>query len=430
MKRRDRRNCICGGEARGRLRGLVAWLVVCGFAVVAPRGFCEMPVAADSVVDSVGVNIHLHNGNTVYGNFPLIEGLLKNLGVRHTRDGLIDTTWQPYYQRHIELGKLGIRSIFITNPAESDALLTSWPQRVPGAFEGYEAPNEWDNGHANWADALKAFVPRLYHTVKSNPARAKYPVIGPSVIRPQDFAPLAGLDAFFDFANMHNYFAGRNPGTGGWGSNGYGSIDFNLRGVGSSWPSKPIMTTETGYYTDGGHDKIPESIEGEYLPRVVLEQMLHGVKRTYFYELIDESTTAKNSEGYFGLAHADGSPKPAYTALKNMIALFADPGPRFTMQDLDFSLGGAPATVHHVLVEKRDGSYDLAIWVEAQEYDVNRQQATPSAPVQVTFRSPKAFKRAETLQFEEDGTVSTKKIAPAASIPLMVSSRILVLRLQ
>lgn len=403
---------------------------MCGFVIVASRGFCETPVAADSVVDSIGVNIHLHNGNTVYGNFPLIEGLLKNLGVRHTRDGLIDTTWQPYYQRHIELGKLGIRSIFITNPAENDELLTDWPQRVPGAFEGYEAPNEWDNGHANWADALKAFVPRLYHAVKSNPATAQYPVIGPSVIRPQDFAPLAGLDGSFDFSNMHNYFAGRNPGTGGWGSNGYGSIDFNLHGVGSSWPSKPIMTTETGYYTDGGHDKIPESIEGEYVPRVVLEQMLHGVKRTYFYELIDESTTAKNSEGYFGLARADGSPKPAYTALKSMISLFADPGPRFTVRDLDFSLRGAPATVHHMLVEKRDGSYELAIWVEAQEYDVNRQQATPSAPVQVTFRSPRTFKRAETLQFEEDGTVTTKKIAPSAAIPLTASPRILVLRLQ
>ena len=56
-------------------------------------GVCEAPVRADSVVDSIGVNIHLHNGNTVYGNFPLIESLLKNLGVRHTRDGLIDTTW-------------------------------------------------------------------------------------------------------------------------------------------------------------------------------------------------------------------------------------------------------------------------------------------------------------------------------------------------
>jgi hypothetical protein len=386
---------------------------------------------ADSVVDSIGVNIHLHFGDTVYGNFPLIESLLKNLGVRHTRDGLIDTTWKPYYDRHVALGKLGIRGIFITNPAESDAVLVNWPKRVPGAFEGYEAPNESDNsGNAKWAQTINSFMPRLYHAVKSDPETAGYPVIGPSVIRPQDFAPLSGTSAYFDFANLHNYFAGRNPGTGGWGANGYGSIAFNMNLASSAWPGKPIMTTETGYYTDAGNDSIPEDIEGEYVPRLVLEQMLHGIKRTYFYELIDENTTAKSNEGYFGLAHVDGSPKPAYTALKGLIALFADPGPAFALPNLDFALNGAPPNVHHILTAKRDGSYNLAIWIEAKNYDVNKKQATPSTPVQVAFASRRTFATAEVIQFGEDGSLSTKKIKPGASIPLMVSDRIVVLHLQ
>jgi hypothetical protein len=394
-------------------------------------GVCETPVRADSVVDSIGVNIHIHNGNTVYGNFPLIEDLLKNLGVRHTRDGLIDTTWQPYYDRHIALGKLGIRSIFLTNPAESDALLVSWPQRVPGAFEGYEAPNEWDNSRdPNWAQTLQVFVPRLYHAVKSDPSTASYPVIGPSVIRPQDLAPLAGLGEDFDFANMHNYFAGRNPGTAGWGANGYGSIVFNMNLASSAWPGKPMMTTETGYYTDAGHDSVPESVEGEYVPRVVLEQMLHGIARTYFYELIDENSTAKSNEGYFGLAHGDGSPKPAYTALKNMIALYADPGPSFDPQNLEYSLQGAPGKVHHLLAAKRDGSYELAIWIEEQNYDVNNRQVAASTPVPLTFKTHRVFTTAEIDQFGPDGSISKTKVRPASSIPLTVSERILILRLK
>jgi hypothetical protein len=250
------------------------------------------------------------------------------------------------------------------------------------------------------------------------------------VIRPQDFAPLSGTSADFDFANLHNYFAGRNPGTGGWGANGYGSIAFNMNLASSAWPGKPIMTTETGYYTDAGNDSIPEDIEGEYVPRLVLEQMLHGIKRTYFYELIDENTTAKNNEGYFGLAHVDGSPKPAYTALKGLIALFADPGPAFALPNLDFTLNGAPPNVHHILTAKRDGSYNLAIWIETQNYDVNKKQATPSTPVQVTFASRRTFATAEVIQFGEDGSLSTKKIKPGASIPLMVSDRIVVLHLK
>ncbi len=386
---------------------------------------------SDSVVDSIGVNIHLHFGDTVYGNFPLIESLLKNLGVRHTRDGLIDTTWQPYYDRHIALGKLGIRSIFMADPAESDAVLVNWPKRVPGAFEGYEAPNEWDNSRdSNWAQTLNTFMPRLYHAVKSDPETAQYPVIGPSVIRPQDLAPLSGIGSDFDFANMHNYFAGRNPGTAGWGANGYGSISYNMNLASSAWPGKPIITTETGYDTDAGDDSIPERIEGEYAPRLVLEQMLHGIKRTYFYELIDENNTAKGSEGYFGLAHVDGSPKPAYSALKNLIGLFADPGPSFNSAPLEFSLDGATSNVHHLLTAKRDGSYNLAIWIEAQNYDLNKKRDTPSAPMRVTFSSRRTFRTAEAYQFNSDGMLDATKITPSESIPLTTSERIVVLRLK
>lgn len=410
-------------------------LLVLAAALSAPcqpqAGVCETPVRSDSVVDSVGVNIHLHFGDTVYRNFPLIEKLLQDLGVRHTRDGLIDTTWQPYYDRHIALGRLGIRSIFITTPAESDALLVSWPQRVPGAFEGYEAPNEYDNSHdAHWAQTLQAFLPRLYRAVKSHPATAQYPVIGPSVIRPNDFAPLADLGDSFDYANLHNYFAGRNPGTGGWGANGYGSIPFNMKLASSAWPNKPMMSTETGYYTDAGHDAIPESIEGEYVPRVVLEQMLHGIVRTYFYELIDENSTAKGNEGYFGLAHGDGSPKPAFTALKNMIALYADPGPSFDPPNLEFSLQGASGNVHHLLAARRDGSYELAIWLEEQNYDVNAKQVKVSTPVPVKFTTHRTFAKAEVVQFSEDGSTRVTKVKPGASIPLTVSERLLVLRLK
>jgi hypothetical protein len=115
------------------------------------KGFCETPVGAGSIADSVGVNIHLHYGNTIYGNFPLIQALLADLGVRHTRDGLADTNWPEYYRRHIALGQMGIKCLFITSPAQSSALFASWPSRVPGAFEGYEAPNEYDlSGDPHW----------------------------------------------------------------------------------------------------------------------------------------------------------------------------------------------------------------------------------------------------------------------------------------
>jgi hypothetical protein len=417
--------------SRCPVRRKMALATALGLICFSLHGRCETPVEADSVADSIGVNIHLHYNNTVYGNFPLIEGLLKNLGIRHTRDGLINTTWKPYYERHTALGKDGIHCIFMANPAESDSVLVSWPDRVPGEFEGYEAPNEWDNGGGpQWAETLTTFLPRLYRAVKSNPATSRYPVIGPSLIRPQDFAPLVGLADSFDFANMHNYFAGHNPGTAGWGANGYGSIEYNLNLVTRAWPGKPVISTETGYYTEGGRESIPESIEGEYAPRLVLEQMLHGIRRTYFYELIDENPTAKGGQGYFGLAHADGSPKPAYTALKNMIALFSDPGPQFTPKDLPFSLTGATSNVHHLVAARRDGTYDLAVWVEAPNYDFNSHQPAPSEPVRITFTSNRKFQTAAIHQFTADGTVKTIKVPTTAAIPFTASETVLVLSLK
>jgi hypothetical protein len=255
-----------------------AFLIAAAVNCQPAKGVCETPVSADSIADSVGGNVHLHYGDTVYGNVGLIQELLADLGARHTRDGLLDTTWQQYYQRHIALGRLGIRCLFITSPGQSSSLLTSWPSRVPGAFEGYEAPNEHDiSGDPHWAATLNAFVPALYHAVKGNPATAKFPVVGPSLTQPASYAQVAGMQQYFDLSNMHNYLGGHNPGTPGWGDGGYGSIAYNINNALTAWHGKQIWTTEIGYITDTNNAQgIPELVEGKYAPRMILEQALHG----------------------------------------------------------------------------------------------------------------------------------------------------------
>jgi hypothetical protein len=396
------------------------------------KGGCETPVSADSVADSVGVNIHLHYQNTVYDNFPLIQGLLTGLGVRHTRDGLIDTNWQPYYQRHVALGRLGIKCLFLTSPKLSDALITSWPGRVPGAFEGYEAPNEYDHsGDPHWADTLTAFVRRLYSAVKSDSTTSKFPVVGPSLTQPASYAQLAGLERYFDLSNLHNYFGGHNPGTPGWGAGGYGSIAYNINISQTAWPAKPIWTTETGYTTDKDNPQgIPELVEGKYAPRMILEQTLHGVGRTYIYELIDEGSAIAGNDAAFGLARMDGSPKPAFTALKNMISMLADPGPKVLPQNLQFTLAGASSNVHHLLMAKHDGSYYLAFWLEEQNYDLNNHVETPVNPEKLTFISSRTFRTTQVLTFNADGSLKTVQLTPGSHVALTATDCVAILRLQ
>jgi hypothetical protein len=395
------------------------------------KGACESPVGADSIADSVGVNIHLHYENTVYGNFSLIQSLLTDLGVRHTRDGLIDTNSQ-YYQRHMALGRLGIKCLFITSPSQSSALITSWPSRVPGAFEGYEAPNEYDlSGDPHWAVTLNAFVRRLYGAVKSDPTTSKFPVVGPSLTQPASYGQVAGIEQYFDFSNMHNYFGGRNPGTPGWGDGGYGSITYSINLNQTAWPGKKIWTTETGYPTDSSNAQgIPDLVEGKYVPRMLLEQVLHGVSRTYIYELIDEGRAIAGNDGAFGLARIDGSPKPAFTALKNMIATLNDPGSKTLQQNLQFTLAGASSNVHHLLMAKHDGSYYLAFWLEEQNYDVNKHVETPVNPEKLTFISSRNFKSAQLLALNADGSLKTAQLTSSVHIALTATDCVTILKLQ
>ena len=196
---------------------LVAWLampVVFFGAVALSANVGETAQSADAFADSVGVNVHLHYTDTLYANFAEVEKTLKDLGVRHIRDGLIDTKWTPYYDRLNELGRLGIKSTLLTSPSESENVLANYPRRVPESFEAYEAPNEYDHGHGpDWAAAMNSFMARLYGAVKSDPADSRFPIVGPSLTRADSFPKVAESARFFDYANLHNYFGGRNPGT-------------------------------------------------------------------------------------------------------------------------------------------------------------------------------------------------------------------------
>src|SRR5262249_51881492 len=143
-----------------------------------PRGEGESATSAEAFVDRAGVNIHLHYNDTSYGNFAKVASAIKALGVRHVRDGLVDTKWTEYYDRLNELGLAGVRAMLITSPKQSDALLVEYPQRVRDAFEAYEAQNEYDqSGDPDWPKTIDAFLPRLYKAVKQNAATAKFPVV-------------------------------------------------------------------------------------------------------------------------------------------------------------------------------------------------------------------------------------------------------------
>jgi hypothetical protein len=163
---------------------------------------------------------------------------------------------------------------------------------------------------------------------------------------------------------------------------------------------------------------------------MILEQALHGINRTYIYELIDEGKAIAGKDGAFGLVRMDGSQKPAFKALKNLIATLSDPGPQISPQALEFSLAGAPRNVHHLVMAKRDGSYYLAFWEEEQGYDVTRSAETPVTPETFTFTSSRLFKTTQLIVFNGDGSLKSVQLTPGSSIPLVATDCVSILRLQ
>ena len=294
-------------------------------AVSASHARAQQTVSAYALTDTVGINIHLGFDGTLYtANFPLVLSSLEQLHITHVRDGLSDwgTGTSTYYTRHQQLAAAGIHADFITSIGQTQSLFLRYPAQVKD-MEAIEAPNELDTQYSgDWVAALQGFLPGL-RALSGTEAYRGITVVGPSLVdvnwwTPENaYAQLGNVGSYFDLGNLHNYPSGRNPGNNGWSSNTYASISWAVSTAQAAWPGVGLVSTETGYRTDlPGSQSVPAAVAAKYIPRMVLEQYLHGVRRTYFYELADD----QYSGGSFGLLTANGTPKPGFLTLKALMA--------------------------------------------------------------------------------------------------------------
>lgn len=371
-----------------RLRLLVAALAALGVMIVAaPSASAEPARTADSFVESIGVDTHTYYSDTAYKNFPMVEQRLEELGVHHIRENL--ATGRPDQYQHLnELAGAGIKSTLIMGSPENGAaglgeLVQTLDTKLSGTVDAVEGPNEFDlSGAPDWMPRLAAYQAALYAAVKANPATASLPVLGPALGNTNSES--IDISGAMDYGNIHSYPNGEEP-------------ELNLSRMFSFASemsgSKPLIATETGYHTaiayQGEHQPASEAAEATYIPRLFLEYFRRGVVRTFAYELVDESPNpaANESENNFGLLHNDFSPKPAFTAVANLTKILADPGPEFSPGSLDYTVSGDDTDLHRVLLQKRDGSYYLALWREESVWQNHaRQPETAGAgAVQLSF---------------------------------------------
>jgi hypothetical protein len=380
--------------------------------------------SADKFVDSMGINVHMESSNPPYSDYGLINAELPLLGMRHFRDEINDTDGSfvgemnyigtlgyslcglieggndyPGFKKRLQAGKVVpmIRNLLPTIDAVEGP---NEPDDNPPLFE-YDGVCTSKEKQACYPLGAIQESEDLWHIVKHSSIAGSdeirhLPLLGMSEGTSKDFLRLAAALKGKPFpqatyGNMHAYQGG-SVGDAGL------RTAYILNAQAFTGADKPLWTTEMGYHnytkflSDGEQQGVSERAAAIYLPIAFLSGFNNNVLRTFSYELNDEvddpHLTHKcgpspsqidycSGEGHYGLLNFDGSPKPAFTAIKNLIELLQEPGSKdFKPGSLMVKFEGAPNTMEYTLLQKSNGDYYLAIWNDKQVY----QPATATSP--------------------------------------------------
>jgi hypothetical protein len=363
--------------------------------------------SADALIETIGLNTRLTDVGTVYGTkfSTIIKPRLAELGVRHLRDGghtRANTGWMnTVYGRMRELHQLGIRFDLVMFPAEGapdSSSVYQWDRFLSYAgtvAENFEGLNEWDlrGKSSDWATKLANYQKALWAKVKGDPRIAGRPVFGPSMGHSTNARYVANLSPWLNYGNAHAYPGGNPPSR---------FLQYNVDLMQPISPGRRFVITETGYHNalqwTQDHPAVSEYAAARYISRLFLEYFAAGYPRTYLQELIDAGPdNITNRESSFGLLRNDGTPKPAYPALKNLIALLSDKGPGFPLRSLSYTITGDTTNLKTLLLQKRNGVFYFAFWQGSPAYDLVRKQDIIQGPrgITLTFTGPVA----QTQQF-------------------------------
>lgn len=420
-------------------------LAALSFVTAAPlTAAAQRAMPAGAFTDMIGVNSHMdwQSAGSAYASIATVRSALTYLGVRHVRDATPYPGWTlPIYQ---QLAATGIRFIFPISSTEFnrtgsfaadldriDALERSNPGSV-AAVEGLNEINTWvvtHNGRSTGNDlAVARDVQALLHRqTKSYPALRKVPVVSLTFggITSQQASVVGDLSPYADYGAWHVYF--------GNGDQPSANILSGVASAKTITPGRPVQITETNYYTavdamEWGGGGVTETVQAKLVLNLLFVAAKAGVARTYLYELLDDNVDlgkATTVEGSFGLFRGDGTPKLAATAIRSLMTVLRDTAANagsIPTESLNYSLSGLPRTGNTLLMQKSDGSFQLAIWAEPDIWDETTRTAIPApvVPVSLTLRHPAASMR---VYDPVTGTEPLATVRNTRTISVVISDR-------
>jgi hypothetical protein len=348
----------------------------------------------------VGVNTHVGYTDTAYGRWALVRDRLVELGVKHVRDASHrdGTRLGDVVPRYNELAGLGVRGNLLSGDplrrygsGSIDEHLAWVKRNVAGFTESLEGPNEYDypSVDPDWAAPLRAYQCEWTRKIRGDGVLSAKTVIGPSSHIERGFDPgLGDLTECLDRGNLHPYPGAQSP-----DRTNQGDLSVSLDGARPTSGDKAVWVTESGYHnavncSGCGHHPASEAAAGVYLPRLFMENFRRGIARTYSYELIDEWPDPEKDEPEknFGLLRNDGSRKPGFVALRNLLAILGDRGSAGGKLTYSLQCSDCSEPLRQVLLRKSTGAYYLVVWRESSVWNRNTRTDIANDPRNVDLK--------------------------------------------
>jgi hypothetical protein len=376
--------------APARYLFLIVCLAICALLIFWPniwsplpteRGLTTQPIEASAFAAALGVNAHLTWTSTAYGDVTAVEHALDYLGLRNVRDiggysfGVYDT-----------LAEAGYRFDFTTiggSQQQAPSVFSQWLHNFAvahaGAIASIEGPNEvniWGinyDGQTGYAGAI-AYQTALSQTLSADPVLDPLPVYNLTVASSSASAynGLGDMSGVADYGALHPYaILGNQPSV---------QLGAQLSWARAVTPNKPLAITEVGYPTlpTDYWQGVDETTQAKLTLNTVLDATRLGVRATYIYELVDNNVSSGGGAwAHGGLFRSDWSPKPAATALHNLMSVLGSShGAAPTAAAPHYTVSGLTGYNASLTFHEANGAYDIVVWAEPDIWD-----ATNHAPV-------------------------------------------------
>lgn len=360
-------------------------------------------ISASGLADSIGVNVHETYNDTTYAlnnNTSNLVSALKRSGIRWIRIGL--KVHPPVYEREFlkQVRSAGIRILAIVGSPESQygdyqigdsrALIDSLTVGdYRGEIDLLELPNETDlNLSSDWSDRLAGFSQEYVTALRGNPKTSRIPIVGASVGRAAHCSALTSTTDLSDYINLHPYTGSAAP----------ESADLTRCVQDQSATNKPVIASEFGWTTDLRSPRgVSEEDAEYYIPRALIWNFAHGVRKSFIYELFDQRPDPDNTndEWHFGLMGVSGSEadpaswqitdKPALRSVQTLMRLLTSNPDSRSALGVQLRVVGASRNLARYAIRFKNGEVALALWRTGKANSTEHESVhvTSSKPVRL-----------------------------------------------